>query len=106
MGNGTGEICEDDLGQDPAEDSPRLGAKFTEWFRPGVISSLLLHGLAAFLLIHRLNASLEIVTPVVPVDVVQLAQETVSPPPLQKAAGPQQKAAALPTRAQQLASLQ
>ncbi|HMI96546.1 MAG TPA: hypothetical protein VK479_08560 [Micropepsaceae bacterium] len=107
MGNGIGENWEDDLRQNPAEEipSPRLGARFRQWFRPGVISSLLLHGLAAFFLLMQLKASLEIVTPVVPVDVVQLDEETVAPPPLEKTAGPQQrKAAAPPRRAQELAS--
>jgi hypothetical protein len=105
MGNGTGEICEENLGQGPAGDGSSLSVKFREWFRPGVISSLLLHGLAAFLLLTRLNASLEILTPVVPVDVVQIDEETVSPRPLEKTAGPQQrKAAAPPRRPQELAS--
>ncbi len=91
----------------PAEGaaSPRLREKFTRWFRPGVISSLLLHGLAAFFLLTRLNASFETLTPVVPVDVVQLDEVTISPPQLEKTAGPQQrKAAALPRRAPELAS--
>jgi hypothetical protein len=102
MGHGAGENCVDYPGEPPL----RLGAKYAEWFRPGVISSLLLHALAAYLLITRLNTLPQTLMPVVPVDVVQLAEETVSPPPLQKAAGPQQqKAAALPKRAQELASL-
>ena len=101
MGHSAGENCVDCPGQPPL----RLGAKYTEWFRPGVISSLLLHALAAFLLLSRLNTLPETLAPVVPVDVVQLAEETTSPPPLQKAAGPQQqKAAAPPKRAQELAS--
>ncbi len=82
------------------------GTKYTEWFRPGVISSLLLHGLAIFLLVGRLNPLPQTLVPVVPVDVVQLAEQTPSPPPLQKTAGPQQKAAALPKRAKDLASLE
>jgi hypothetical protein len=71
-----------------------------------VISSLLLHALAAYLLITRLDTLPQTLMPVVPVDVVQLAEETISPPPLQKTAGPQQKAAALPKRTQELASLE
>jgi hypothetical protein len=96
MGHSAGENC--------TEPPLRLGAKYTEWFRPGVISSLLLHAFAAFLLLSRLSAPAQVLNPVVPVDVVQLAEETISPPPLPKAAGPQQKAAALPRRAQELAS--
>ena len=101
MGHGAGENCVNDPGEPPL----RLGARYTEWFRPGVISSLLLHALAAYLLITRLDTLPQILAPVVPVDVVQLAEETISPPPLQKAAGPQQKAPAAPKRAQELASL-
>jgi hypothetical protein len=76
-----------------------------------VISSLLLHALAAYLLITRLDIIPQTLAPVVPVDVVQLAEETISPPPLQKTAGtqqtagPQQKAAAPAKRTQELASL-
>src|SRR5258706_3934386 len=99
MGLSAGESCVNRA--DPPH--PRH-AKYTEWFRPGVISSLLLHALAAYLLITRLDTLPQILAPVVPVDVVQLAEETISPPPLQKAAGPQQKAAA-PKRAQELTSL-
>ena len=83
----------------------RPGAKYTEWFRPGVISSLLLHAFAAFLLLSRLSAPAQVLNPVVAVDVVQLAEETISPPPpLQKAAGPPQKAAARERRPRELAS--
>jgi hypothetical protein len=90
----------------PGEPPLLRKAKYTEWFRPGVISSLLLHALAAYLLITRLDTLPQILTPVVPVDVVQVAEETISPPQVQKAAGPQQqKAGALPRRAQELASL-
>jgi hypothetical protein len=83
----------------------RPGAKYTEWFRPGVISSLLLHAFAAFLLLSRLSAPAQVLNPVVAVDVVQLAEETISPPPpLQKAAGPPLKAAARERRPLELAS--
>ena len=102
MGLSAGESCVDCPGEPPL----RWSAKYTEWFRPGVISSLLLHALAAFLLLTRLSTPTQILNPVVPVDVVQLAEETISPPPLQKAAGPQQKAAAAPSHAQELASLE
>src|SRR5258707_14582524 len=107
MGHGAGENCVDDPGKPPlpGESPLRLGVKYTEWFRPGVISSLLLHALAAYLLITRLNTLPQTFAPVVPVDVVRLAEETISPPPLQKTAGPQQKAAAPAKRAQELASL-
>jgi hypothetical protein len=100
MGLSAGENCVD--GVDPPL---RVAAKYTEWFRPGVISSLLLHALAAYLLITRLDIVPRTLAPVVPVDVVQLAEETISPPPLQKTAGPQQKAAAPAKRAEELASL-
>ena len=101
MGLSAGENC-----MDRADPPLRGDAKYTEWFRPGVISSLLLHALAAYLLITRLNTLPQTFAPVVPVDVVQLAEETISPPPLQKTAGPQQKAAAPANRAQELASLE
>jgi len=71
-----------------------------------VISSLLIHALAAYLLITRLSTLPQALASVVPVDVVQLAEETISPPPQQKTAGPQQKAAAPAKRAQELASLE
>jgi len=100
MGLSADESCVD------RADPPLPGhAKYTEWFRPGVISSLLIHALAAYLLITRLNALPQALASVVPVDVVQLAEETISPPPQQKTAGPQQKAAAPAKRAQELASL-
>src|SRR5260370_33386392 len=99
MGQGAGENGVDNLGEPPL----RVAAKYTEWFRPGVISSLLLHALAAYLVITRLDTLPQILAPVVPVDVVQLAEQTISPPPLQTTAVPQQNAAAPANRAQEMA---
>jgi hypothetical protein len=49
--------------------------------RPGVLISLLLHGFAlAFLILHMHVAMPSARRPIVPVEVVQLAEETVSPP--------------------------
>jgi len=56
--------------------------------RPAWAISLALHGLAAFFLIQQVNTLSPIVLPIVPVDVVQLAQETVDPAPAPKAAAP------------------
>ena len=50
--------------------------------------SLGLHGLAAFFLIHQLSTLLPPDAPIVPVDLVQLAQETVAPAPAPAPAAP------------------
>jgi len=65
--------------------------------RPGWAISLALHGLVAFFLMQQLSVLTPPALPVVPVDVVQLAQETVAPAPGPKAAAaPASKVAAAP----------
>jgi|SRR5579871_45453 len=61
--------------------------------RAGWLISLALHGLAVFFLIHQLSTLPNPILPVVPVEVVQIAQETVVPAP-----APSSKAAATPQR--------
>ena len=63
--------------------------------RAGWLISLALHGLAAFFLVHQLSTLANPILPVVPVDVVQIAEETVTPAP---APAPAAKAAAAPQR--------
>jgi outer membrane biosynthesis protein TonB len=66
--------------------------------RVGWAFSLALHGLAAFFLIHQLSTLLPAPTPIVPVEVVQLAEETVSPAPPREAAAPAPRVAAVQPR--------
>ena len=60
-------------------------------FRPGVIGSLLVHALLAFLLLHRIG-ELQTSAPVVPVELVPLGAET-TPPPAAGVAGQERQAA-------------
>ena len=59
--------------------------------RSGLVISLALHGLAAFLLIFHMNAPApRIPVPFLPVELVRLAEQTTSPPVVEKPAAPQQ----------------
>jgi hypothetical protein len=87
-----------------ANDTPD-GEDAAKWIRPGVVGSLALHAAIVFLLVYRSNAlPTPTPPPIVPVDVVELDEETISPPPLQKTAAPKQSAAAPLKKAQQFAS--
>ena len=59
----------------------------------GWLISLALHGLAAFFLIHQLNMLPTTAVSIVPVEMVQLAEETVAPapPPASRVASPPQR---------------
>jgi len=74
----------------------RLSRGFVAEMGPGLLGSLLLHGLALFLILfliirHAAQDSQKSV-PFVPVDVVQWGEETTAPPSPQHAAVPVQKA--------------
>ena len=66
--------------------------------RSGLIGSLLLHALAGFLLLQHMGLAIPPTTAlrIVPVDMVELARETVSPP-APTVAAPQQPQAAAPS---------
>src|SRR6185312_14056742 len=75
------------------------------WASPGIIGSLILHAAIIFLLVYRSNDAPQTPALIVPVEVVQLEEETVSPPPpLQNSAAPRQLAAAPVRKARQFAS--
>jgi hypothetical protein len=48
--------------------------------RPGFVVSLAVHALAAFVLIHRMNVVPPAQLPIIPVDLVQIVEETIAPP--------------------------
>jgi hypothetical protein len=87
-----------------ANDTPD-GEDKPHWIRPGVVGSLVLHAAIIFLLVYRAGEAPPQMPPsIVPVDVVELDEETTSPPPLQNIAAPKQMAAAPLKKAQQFAS--
>jgi len=86
----------------------QLGFPIADWFAPerrraaaqsgpGVVGSLLLHGLAALLIVMFVAKTApqapQKLLPFVPVDLVRLGMETESPPEPNKALVPQQRAA-------------
>jgi hypothetical protein len=76
-----------------------------KWLRPGVVGSLALHAAIVFLLLYRSSQPPAETPPaILPVEVVELEEETISPPLLQTNAAPKQSAAAPVKRAQQFAS--
>jgi hypothetical protein len=75
----------------------RDGRRQMEEVGPGLIASLLLHGLAALLLLYFMQSAMRAPqnTPrILPIDLVQLGEETISPPAAQRALVPQQLSAA------------
>ena len=85
-------------GSDVKEELFLAGRKAAAANGPGVIGSLLLHGLAALfafaVIIKGAPLAPQKLLPFVPVDLVRLGMETESPPAARKALVPQQKAAA------------
>src|SRR5450631_4260990 len=78
--------------------------------RPGFIISLVVHGFAAFFLIFHMSALVPLPRlPIVPIEVVQLADETppapaaqnAAPQPLARTTAPQRQALLTPPRAPQ-----
>jgi hypothetical protein len=81
-----------------SEIEPSHPAGEARTLRPGVAVSLIVHGLAAFFLIYHLNAPpVDARLPIVPVEIIRLAEQTVLPLQPQKA-GPPQRTASLPPR--------
>src|SRR5690348_14917547 len=75
--------------------------------RPGLIGSALLHAFAAFLLLQHMSASIPppAVLRIVPVDMIELARETISPA-APTAAVPQQPQATAPNAPHNIAPQQ
>lgn len=69
--------------------------------RPGLLGSFLLHGLLLLLVLFLMprNNALDNSTTFVPVDIVQLSEETTAPPAVNRAAVPQEQAAKGPLSA-------
>src|SRR5262245_29932885 len=63
--------------------------------RPGWLISLTLHGLAAFFLIHQLSELPLASVPALPVDLVQLAEQTVIAAPAPEPAAPAPRTASV-----------
>ncbi len=87
--------------QTASEESPRrgdflrLGRKYSAEIGPGILASLLLHGLILGLILWffmRTEQAQKFVFSVVPVDVVRIGEVTQSPPAPHRALVPQQKA--------------
>lgn len=71
------------------------GGKRTDWMRPGLIGSLVLHVLAALLVVFGLpwlTPAPPEMARVMPVDLVRLGEKTAAPPQEEKSALPQEKA--------------
>ena len=97
----------------PTGDAAGSGREPGAWKRrPGLVISLLAHGLAAFFLLYQLSA-LPPRLPIVPIEVVDLPDETPpasapanAPEPAARSAAPQRQATLTPPRAAEAPAIQ